>query len=53
MLLRNSTTLGLTLAGVILLTIWAAEDPQTMKLIAGSGCFLLARVYWQVARAGR
>jgi hypothetical protein len=50
---RNVAVLTLTLSGVILLILWASEDPQTAKLIAGAGSFLLARVYWEVTRGPR
>jgi hypothetical protein len=52
MLLRKIVVLTLTLTGITFLVLFASEDPPAAKLIAGCGCFVLARVYWEVSRGG-
>lgn len=51
--IRNATILSLTLCGVILLA-WTTtrEDPMAGRMVAGLGCFLLARVYAEITRPG-
>lgn len=52
LLVRNGVILGLTLAGVILLTWGVREDPMAATMTSGLGCFLLAWVYAQVTFRG-
>jgi hypothetical protein len=46
MLLRNVVILGLTLLGILLLTLATPEIPDRLdkRVVVGVGCFLLAYV---------
>lgn len=46
--LRNAVVLGLSLLGILILTLATREDPMAAEMVAAGGCFLLARVYAQL-----